>query len=226
MSETKKPEYYLSYKGERTYSILGYIDEVDEYIDNKGYIDKSTGKIYICSKDKEPVYTDVPILKITKTDNGIEKELIDVSNPDIAKLFKEESLYRLDLGHISENTTGDEVLYDEEMLLDMNVSTNIFVPIINDTDDSLKKIIKQTIISKDIDINRIRHRMPQKYGLTNLKSALNGKTKMSVQSFNIWCELLGIEYEIVVKDTGADTINPLPKPLYYSSKVGRVEELE
>ena len=32
MSEAKKPEYSLSYKGERTYSILGYIDEVDEYI--------------------------------------------------------------------------------------------------------------------------------------------------------------------------------------------------
>ena len=39
---------FLSFNNDRTYSIQGYIGEVDEYKDNKGYIDSNTGKIYIC----------------------------------------------------------------------------------------------------------------------------------------------------------------------------------
>ena len=106
----------------------------------------------------------------------------------------------------------------------MNAATSIFVPTINEYDDPLKKLIKQVIISKKIDINRLKHRMPQKYGLTNMKSALVGKTKMSINNFNVWCELLGITYEVIITDNGSDSQNPLPNVIHYASDSDRIIE--
>lgn len=210
---------YLAFK-ERTYSVRGYIGEVDNYIDNKGYVDKETGEIYICSKDNEPLHTDTPILKVTN--DGFEK--IEVMNPTTKSVFVISNAYDLSTDTIIENTTGDEILYNEEALRDMNAATSIFVPTINDDDDALKKIIKQTIISKQIDINRLKHKMPQKYGLTNLKSALAGKTKMSIQVFCIWCELLGVDFEFILTDNGTDTQTPLYNNIHYISNKNKIIE--
>lgn len=210
---------YLAFK-ERTYAIHGYIGEVDEYIDNKGYVDKDD-RIYICSNNKEPMHDDVPILKIDKDGNT---EKIDVINPMTKEVFVLSNAYDLSMNNIIDNTTGDEVLYNEEALRDMNAATSIFVPQINEDDDSLKKLIKQTIISKQIDINRLKHKMPQKYGLTNMKSALVGKTKMSIQNFNIWCELLGVDFEFIITDNGSDTQNPLFTNIHYVSNTNKIIE--
>lgn len=213
------PISYLPYK-DRTYAVLGYIGEVDDYKDNKGYIDRKTGKIYICSKNSEPVHQDVPILIVK--DDAIEKKECNLTLSE--ECFKESKLYNLDYENIKNNTSPDKELYNEEALADMNAASSVFIPTINDDDDPLKKIIKQTIISKQIDINRLKHKMPQKYGLTNMKSALVGKTKMSIVNFNIWCELLGITYNITITDNGTDNQNPLNSILYYSSDNNRLTE--
>lgn len=211
---------YLPYKGERTYEVIGYIGEVDSYIDNKAYVDKTSGKIYIASFEK-PVHSDVPILYIKSDGSYVLKEIY---SPQANKAFNVANLYDLSLDMITSTTTGDEVLYNEDALQDMNAATTIFCPVINETDDPLKRLIKQVIIDKKIDINRLKHKMPQKYGLTNMKSALIGPTKMSITSFNIWCELLGIHYEIVINDSGADTQNPLDNVLHYSSVTNKVSK--
>lgn len=210
---------YLPFNKERTYSILGYLGEVTEYRDNKGYINRKTGKIYICSKDNPPVHKDVPIVYV-KDDNSY--ELHDVASPRTSEVFREEYMYDLSYESIIKNSSVDDVLYDEEALSDMNAATSVFVPIINEDDDPLKKLIKQVIIDKKIDINCLKHKMPQKYGLTNMKSALVGKTKMSITNFNIWCELLGITYEITMIDNGTDGQHPLEKIIHYDSSTNRI----
>lgn len=210
---------YLAFK-ERTYAIIGYIGEVGKYIDNKGYVDKETDQIYICSNKEEPLHNDVPILYVRE--DKIEKE--ECGNPVTSSVFNIKNSYNLSVTNIIENTTGEEVLYNEEALRDMNAATSIFVPTINEDDDSLKKLIKQIIISKQIDINRLKHKMPQKYGLTNMKSALVGKTKMSIQNFNIWCELLGVDFEFIITDNGTDTQNPLYGSIHYVSNQNKIIE--
>lgn len=212
---------YLQYKDDRTYSVLGYIGEVDGYIDNKGYIDKKTGKIYICSKNEPPFHDDVPVLRV----DGDNIEKVEPQFSSISDKFHEDKIYTLSLDHICEATSGDEVLYDEDMLADMNASTSLFIPTINESDDPLKKLIKQAIIDKAIDINRLKHKMPQKYGLTNMKSALIGKTKMSITNFNIWCELLGINYEVILSDNGNDTQDPLKGVIHYDNTTNRITKL-
>lgn len=212
---------YLPFRGDRTYSILGYIGQVDTYIDNKGYIDESTGKIYICSKDKPPVHDDTPVIYVK--DDGT-YTLKDVNAPQVAEVFRDAYLYDLSMPTILNTTKEHEVLYNAEALADMNAATTVFIPTINETDDPLKKIVKQLIISKKIDINRLKHKLPEKYGLTNMKSALIGKTKMSINNFNMWFELLGATYEITVTDNGTDTQNPLIGQIRYSSDTNRLVE--
>ena len=212
---------YLPFRGDRTYSILGYIGQVDTYIDNKGYIDESTGKIYICSKDKPPVHDDTPVIYVK--DDGT-YTLKDVNAPQVAEVFRDAYLYDLSMPTILNTTKEHEVLYNAEALADMNAATTVFSPTINETDDPLKKIVKQLIISKKIDINRLKHKLPEKYGLTNMKSALIGKTKMSINNFNMWFELLGATYEITVTDNGTDTQNPLIGQIRYSSDTNRLVE--
>lgn len=212
---------YLPYK-DRTYSVLGYLGKVDEYKDNKGYIDEKTGRIFICAKNEPPFHTDVPILFVDE--NGtLEKK--DVNAPQIQEIFREAYAYDLSYKSIVDQTKEGEQLYNEEALADINAATSVFVPTINEEDDPLKKIIKQTIISKKIDINRLKHKMPQKYGLTNMKSALIGKTKMSITNFNIWCELLGVTYEFAIFDNGTDTQTPLYRPIHFRSDTNRLEEM-
>ena len=210
---------YLPFKTDRTYSVLGYIGK-SEYKDNKGYLDESTGKIYICSKDNPPVHNDVPIIYVHEDGTYT---LHEVAAPHIKEVFREAYLHDLSFTHIIETTDPEEQLYNEEALTDINAATSRFVPTINDTDDPLKKIVKQSIISKGIDINRLKHKMPQKYGLTNMKSALIGTTKMSITNFIIWCELLCLEFEFSVIDNGKDNQNPLQKPITYTSERNRME---
>ena len=212
---------YLPFKGDRTYSVLGYIGHVDEYIDNKGYIDETNGKIYICSKNKPPVHDDTPVIFVN--DDGTYR-LKDVNAPQILEVFREAYLYDLSIPTILNTTKENEVLYNAEALADMNAATTVFIPTINEDDDPLKKIVKQLIISKKIDINRLKHKLPEKYGLTNMKSALIGKTKMSINNFNMWFELLGATYEITVSDNGTDAQNPLIKNIHYFSGTDRLTE--
>lgn len=216
---------YLPFK-KRTYSVVGYIDETEKFSDNKGYIDKESGNIYICSYISKPIHKDVPILYVNE-DNTYTKK--DASNSETYELFNinnmKNDMYNLSIEHIIENTNENDELYNEQALADMNAATAIFVPIINEDDDPLKKLIKQTIISKEIDINRLKHKMPQKYGITNMKSALVGKTKMSISNFMIWCELLGVSYDIIISDNGSDRINPLKDDIYYSSYGSNIENI-
>jgi hypothetical protein len=226
---------YLQFK-DRTYSVQGYIGQVGNYLDNKGYINPKDMQIYICSKDLTPAHNDVPILYVHKSsksdENGsytISEETLELHpslNPLTMEAFTVEKMYDLSINSIVDRTRGDEVLYNDEAIRDMNAATSVFVPIINDDDDPLKKIIKQVIISKQIDINRLKHRMPKKYGLTNIKSALIGTTKMSIQNFCIWCELLGIDFTVSVNDNGNDPINPLFKDVVYTSRNNKLSNGE
>lgn len=211
---------YLLVKNDRTYSVVGYIGEVDMYIDNKCYVDRKSGNIYVCSTTGKPRHTDVPLLFVA--DDGT-LSYGGTKNPSMLKEFTTDCLRDLSVDYILENTSENEVLYNEQELADMNAATSTFVPIIKADDDPLKRLIKQAILEKGIDINRLKHKLPQKYGLTNMKSALVGSTKMSIVGFKIWCELLEIDFTFTLSDNGKDDQNPLKHTLVYTSKNDRIE---
>lgn len=229
---------------DKTVMVMGYIETVtlneskdwidiinkDKYIDGKGYI-YVDGSIWIYSKDGKPYNTSgYPYFWINETktefeDGGkIEKAEVCFSHPDeeLAKYFREEHLVDLSMKLIVDNTSEDEELYNEQAINDMNAAAAIFVPNIKDEDDFLKKLIKNAIIEKHIDISRLKYRMTEKYSLPNMKAALQSKTKMSVLYFLSWCELLGLDFTIMVEDNGTDPQDPLKERLYYVSRKDQV----
>lgn len=227
---------YFQYK-DRTYSVVGYAESVDQYIDNKAYIRKSNNKLYICSKNEPPVHKDVPILKVTITSTEDEDgtvwnediEYIDLREPFNMDDFDASNAYQLDYDTILNQTNGDEELYNEEVLTDMNAATSVFRPIINPEDDPLKKLIKQAIIDLEIDINSLKHKLPHKYALTNMKSALIGKTKMSITNFIVWAELLDLDFDFMIysKELNGSKRqrNVLEKGLHFSSQTGMIDQM-
>ena len=204
---------YLHYGDDNMLTILGYLGNVTTFVDNRGYVDKDTDKVYVYN----PKNKHVPYI-IVSDDGEVTKVDTDLKVYD--EYFKLSNSYENSIYTILSTTPKDAVLYDEEALADMNAATSVFVPEIQPDDDPLKKIIKSAIINKGIDINRLKCKLPEKYALTNLKSALIGKTKMSISVFQTWCGLLELDFTFTVSDNGNDSINPLLEPITISTIVG------
>lgn len=202
----------------RAVSVVGYITDTNfNYEDGKGYLDGS-GYVWIFCKNGKPKNSDeYPYF-------WIEDENIMYSIPDdeIRDKFNIDNMIDISLVNIIEKTKPNEVLYDEQEIQDMNSAASFYVPIINDSDDFLKKIVKNTIISKGIDINRLKGKTDQKYVLPNMKAALENKTKMSVIYFCCWMELLGCDFQIDIIDNGLDSANKLKTDLIYTSNTDKV----
>lgn len=112
----------------------------------------------------------------------------------------------------------DKISRDDESFIDpkdveiINNNSEYFTPKINHNDDVWKYIIKRIIQEKKINLKNYKHLFPSQYTLNNMKGALEKDTKMSVNYFLDWCEVLGIDWEISVRDSGQDKHNPLPEP--------------
>lgn len=227
---------YLTFN-DYVFTILGYIDDFNEFAEGKGYIEKESGKIAIYKKDvtndaddnkeleKIARKLEYPVLTKVVRQKGFKTHtILTPTKNSVDEIFNIKQLEDLSTENIINNSHEDDVLYDEAALNDMNSSNGRFVPIINDDDDFLKKIVKSVIIAKGIDIKRLQHKFPEKHGLSNLKSVLVNKTKMSTLNFSIWQELLGFDFNVVITDNGKDNIDPLKKDVIFNSTTGRCEE--
>ena len=218
MAEITFPR-YLPYKSERIYSIQGYIEDISMYIVDKGYVQKDSGKVYIYTSEKGLA---IPTFKKDDKGNIIYK---DASLDEISESFTIDKTYVLNTDAIIKSTTGDEELYDEDALRDMNAATSIFIPIISESDDCLKQLIKHSIKTMHVNVHMLKSCMAQKYAISNLKAALVGKTKMTIPNFNLWCELLGLDYTITVTPRPNSKIKfpkILSEPLVYTSATDKV----
>ena len=203
---------------ERTVSVNGVMKENDsskDYEDGKGYInDKDEIWIYA---EKKPSTTVVNAYPYFWFNEDGKKEYSDPSEL-MRNIFKIESLQDISILNIIEKTDPNEQLYNEAEILDISASANFYIPIINKDDDFLKKIVKLIIIEKGIDINRLKSKTEMPYILPNMKTALQNKTKMSVSYFTAWMELMGCSFDVVIKDNGTDTVNPLKQPYVYDTE--------
>lgn len=120
-------------------------------------------------------------------------------------------------------TPEDKQLYNEDVLSDMNATSNVFTPIINPNDDFLKKLVKMAILEKKVPIAKYKAKLNRAYELSNLMTALRGDTKMSVKNFLIWMDLLQIDVEVCIRDNGTDYQNPLNKMIIYDSATDKYE---
>lgn len=209
---------YLPYKNERIYSVQGYIDSFDSYVVDKCYVERASGRIFLYTNEKTTVPT------FFKNENG-DLVYTEASLDEIADVFVIDNAYGLSTDSIIESTTGNEVLYNEDAIRDMNAATSTFVPVISAGDDCLKQLVKYSIKGMHVNVHMLKSYMTQKYAISNLKAALVGKTKMTIPNFNLWCELLGLDYEIIVKPRDDGKIRfpkTLQEPLVYNSATDKV----
>lgn len=192
----------LYYKGLEISPNNAYIKGDYVYVFRKEVERDSKGEIipgvYYNNKTRDFVWVE------PKTDKDKQKysvENVDDVSPDA--IFKDIQKRR-------------EEFYSAEDIEEMNNNANMFTPTIQPDDDFLKKIIKQAIIDKGINLNSkiYKEACSNKWILNNLKSSLTKKKKqMSIKYFKIWCELLNLDFIATVQDNGNDPYNPLPKPI-------------
>lgn len=221
----KFPQYVST--SERTVSVVGMVDKNNEeketgvFQDGKGYIDEDQSIWIYCGSGKPKNKNAYPYFWLNEEGK---KEFSDP--PEIIrKAYSVENMVDMSLVNIVDRTEPGEKLFNEEEINDMNAAAAFYVPIINESDDFLKKIVKTTIIEKGIDINRLKGRTDEKYILPNMKAALQNKTKMSVIYFTCWMNLLGCDFEVNILDSGEDKNDPLKSPLVYQSYRDSVSSL-
>lgn len=127
-----------------------------------------------------------------------------------------------DLSNIVDVINTEGFISPEEIEL-INMSSDFKKFDIQPEDDFLKKIVKSVINTKKVNLKIYANRLPERHHLGNMISSLSNKTKMSVAYFKIWSEILGFDFDIVVRDNGEDSIAPLKKEVNYSSVTNEVE---
>lgn len=176
--------------------------DIDSLIVDTGYIFNGSDIVYVY-RGKFTKESKAPGIYLK---NG-KLHFIEPSDRRVFSIFniKEYSPERI-FDEITKNM--DSFISPEDIEI-INNNSEKFIPTIKDSDDFLKVIIKKAIIDKKINLKNYKDSFKNQHMLTNLKSALGKSTKMTVTNFKIWCEALGLNWEIVITDSGADKISPL-----------------
>lgn len=203
----------------RIKTIVGPLSsESEPFRHDKGYI--LNDEIWIFNKEK-PNTSEYPYFWYEHGKICFGKVRDSIKND-----FRVENLSTLDPTYTVCKLDPNVPLYDEQALSDMNAATTMFEPEIKESDDCLKKLIKISILDKKINIARLKSVTPTSYMLSNLKTALINGTKMSITNFIIWCDLLGLTFDIIVSDNGTDYQNPLKKSIHYCGETDIYEKIE
>ena len=181
----------------------------------KGYIIDDFVLVYRGKKD-DMVKTPRPGIYKVKNDGETEYEFIFPRNEIEREEYAIENIVDMSLDAIS-SVDSDETLNLTEMEV-INNNGAIYKPTIKTEDDFLKKAVKQVILSKKISLNNYyKNKFPASNGLNNYRSGLEGTTKLSTTKFDVWAEVLGFNYKLIIEDDGTDTMNPLEEQIVISS---------
>lgn len=193
-----------------------------DFKENKGYVD-SNGYIWIYRanpNENEPIpwftviYPDGDGARLKFNPNKANWE---------ADAFHISRVGDLSIKEIINGTEDKPVEYDPEVIASVTRATAIVKPEINEADDFLKKLVKQAIISKRVNVKKYTTKVPKPWILHNLiQSTIFGDTKCGTKSFLQWMELLDCDFTITITDNGKDREDPLRKEIVYDSITDKI----
>lgn len=222
----------LIFTTDKTFRVDGEFNSKDtaivdnNFIDGKGYLDIHDDHVWIYADEKPRDPNQYPYFWIE--DNAYIKS--DPA-PEIYDLFKKNKFVNYDTERIIETinkSDNNDPIYNDEIINDLNASSEIFQPVIYTKDDFLKKSIKTIINDLGISLSKYKYKMTQKYMISNMKSALLSPTKMSTMYFNAWAEMLGLKITMIIESTDISE-DKLDEPYVYRSdrdSVFRLSELD
>lgn len=210
----------LVFTQDRTVKVVGEFDSSNidsemNFIEEKGYLDTRDNHawIYVSEKPRDPnMY---PYFWIVDGECVKSKPTSETYRLFSVNEFVDYSSKRI----IEEASKSDdnEPFYEDEVINDLNASSEIFRPVMYVKDDFLKKSIKTVINNLNISLSKYKSRVKQKYMISNMKSALLSPTKMSTMYFNAWAEMLGLKITMIIESTD-ESEDPLDEPYVYLSE--------
>ncbi len=196
------------------------------FIEGKGYLDIFDEHVWVYSKERPRDPNQYPYF-------WIENNKCVKSEPtqEVYRQFRLNKLVNLNTERIIQVTNesdNTDPIYVDDVINDLNASSEIFHPVIYTKDDFLKKSIKTVINDLNISLAKYKYKMTQKYMISNMKSALLSPTKMSTMYFNAWAEMLGLKVTVIIESTDASE-DKLDEPYIYLSErddVFKLSELD
>ena len=186
------------------------------FYDRKGYVDEN-GYVWIYRSD--PVMRNRNLYPYFWVDEKGRKTFSN-PNPQVRRRYSYRYFHDLSMERIEKISDVNKVYYDEAQARDISSSGNLFRPMDSEKDDFLTKVVKRVAQIKHVTIEKLKAKATKNHAVMNMKSALEGKTKMSVYYFNQWAQLMGFSYSVIVWDDGSDPYDPLIEPLIYRSWAG------
>ena len=211
---------------DQTFQVVGVFDgEIKnkyDFEDGKGYVNIATNQVWIF-KSKKPTKDVNKYPYMWVSTDGITQfsHYLDTG------IFNADNIVSVDTSEIIEatlNSQNSSPAFDDSIINDLNSGSEEFHPMLYDKDDFLKKLIKTVLNTVSISLNKYKSRVKQKYMISNMKSALMTKTKMSTQYFNAWVEMLGLKMTVIIESTD-DADDKIPEPLVYLSERDNVFKL-
>lgn len=191
----------LPYKKMRNFLVDGIFEDVRDnpkkLIPTHGYVKGSTVYIWF---DKKPKNSTIPSFYYDKE----LKDYIFINplNTDTIKEFSVDRIRDISIERINKDLKENEELYTEEQMEYITRSQSDYRPTINPDDDFLKQIVKELILTLNINVNKFTSKFKEKHTLINMKTGLVGKTKTSPKIFSKWMELFKLDFTIVVNIKG------------------------
>ena len=118
------------------------------------------------------------------------------------------------------NATTEDMDFQKNVAAAPQASSSaIYTPVIEETDDFLKRLIKMIFLIKKVPTTRYRKKITKTYQFSNLFQALNNATKTSTPVWQTWIELLGMDCIIILKDAKVEPEEPcIDNYLVYKSR--------
>lgn len=198
---------------DNTILVKGHITGIDsEYEVGRGYINPTDSHIYVYSEHKPTVVGGKPFfwkengrIEYAKADKGTQQK------------YKSEYIDYTSLAEIMDNSSAEDTNMTAEQLNDINMSSSRILPDYSDTDDFLKFSIKKVMHAKNVILAKLKSAMKEPWQFNNLRTALYKDTKLTPPNFCRWVELLGVNFQLILTDNGADRLDPMPSSVTYNS---------
>lgn len=203
---------------ENIYSVLPYSTRA-ELVKNTGYL--KDGLVYIYRGD---------ISKKKKFTNGLftdkKGNRMFAMGEDDKNHFTFENIQDDSIHSIVEQTKRINPKLKKKIMKEINKSSDIYSPEIDENDDFLKHLIKQIVLEKKIDLKDHRDKFKRVHDSSNLKASLEAKTSpdgkrgtLTINNLMKWMEVLDMDIEVIFKDSPTSE-DPCFKQFKYSGTEG------
>lgn len=197
------PEYLIT-TGTSVYDLALYHESITEFDPQTAYIKGDYFYTYkgildpIVANNKPGIYIDPKnkryVLIEVETDE--EKELYRFET-HVQPYKPEQIIDMLNRGEVS--------------LAPIPESSKVFLPPITENDDILKRLIKQALKEKGVDIDSYKARFVDKNALFNFKQVLKGDTRLSMLLFDRGLDALNLRSTIILEEI--DPAHPIGRAL-------------